>query len=258
LICGYLCKNNQVLLKRFIQQLQEIYKLIGVAVVYTSIINRLPNRVESCQQLLQVRIVIAELLISIAYVAAQMMADIASLQIVQFAGLSMDAGTFVYPITFTLRDLAHKVIGIRGARILIIAAAVVNLVMALFFWFVGSLTPDAGAGSSELWGQVLSPIWRITMASIVAEVVAELVDTEAYRFWVERITRRFQWLRVLTSNAISIPVDSFLFAFLAFYGTMPTSAVIGIFWANVIVKGAVTIVSLPMIYLVREQRSSAV
>jgi uncharacterized integral membrane protein (TIGR00697 family) len=197
--------------------------------------------------------VIVAILISVCYVAAQMLADIASLQIVQFAGLSMDAGTFIYPITFTLRDLAHKVIGLRGVRVLIIAAAAINLFMAIFFWFVAGLTPDEQAGSSTLWGQVLAPIWRITFASILAEVVSEFIDTETYRLWVERVTRRYQWLRVLISNGISVPVDSLLFAFLAFYGTMPMAAVLAIFWANVIVKGVVTIASLPMIYLVREQ-----
>lgn len=167
----------------------------------------------------------------------------------------MDAGTFIYPITFTLRDLAHKVVGYRGVRSLIVAAAVVNLFMALFFWFVGTLTPDEAAGSSNLWGQVLSPIWRITMASILAEVVSELIDTEAYRLWVDRVTRRYQWLRVLVSNGVSIPIDSFIFTFLAFYGTMPTVSVLAIFWANVIVKGIVTVGSLPMIYLVRDNQN---
>ena len=51
---------------------------------------------------------ISIILISVAYIAAQMLADISSLKIVMFAGLSMDAGTFIYPITFTLRDMSIK------------------------------------------------------------------------------------------------------------------------------------------------------
>ncbi|MCE5208913.1 MAG: queuosine precursor transporter [Chloroflexi bacterium] len=193
------------------------------------------------------------LLVTASYIAAQMLSDIASLQIVQFAGLSFDAGTFIYPITFTLRDLAHKALGLKGVRVLIITAAVINLFMAGFFWFVSTLTPDTTAGSSDIWGRVLAPVWRITLASIAAEVIAELLDTEAYRIWVDRITHRYQWMRVLISNAVSVPVDSFIFSFLAFYGAMPASSVIGIFTANVIIKGVVTIVSLPMIYLVKEK-----
>ncbi len=194
---------------------------------------------------------ISVLLVTASYIAAQMLSDIASLQIVLFAGLSFDAGTFIYPITFTLRDLAHKVLGVKGVRILIFTATAINLLMALFFWFVSTLKPDTIAGSSNLWGAVLAPVWRITLASIGAEIISELLDTEVYRLWVNRVTTRYQWLRVLTSNSISIPVDSFIFSFLAFYGIMPTSSVVGIFWSNVIIKGIVTLVSLPMIYLVK-------
>ncbi len=198
---------------------------------------------------------IQSIIVSISYVAAQMLADIASLQIVSVFGLSLDAGTFIYPITFTLRDVAHKVVGLKGVRTLIFSAAVVNLFMALFFWFVSLLPPDAAAGSSEIWGRVLAPVWRITLASIVAEVVAELIDTEAYRFWINKITKRHQWARVLVSNAFSVPIDSLLFSFLAFYASMPVQSVWQIFWGNVVLKGVVTVFSMPLIYTVKEKEN---
>ena len=65
-------------------------------------------------------------LLASAYVAAQMLADVSSLKITEVAGFSMDAGTLVYPFTFTLRDLVHKVAGKQVARALIVAAAAVN------------------------------------------------------------------------------------------------------------------------------------
>jgi uncharacterized integral membrane protein (TIGR00697 family) len=191
-------------------------------------------------------------IVSAAYVAAQMMADIASLRIVTVFSLSFDAGTLVYPFTFTLRDLVHKVAGIKAARVLIITAAVINLLMALLFWVTSILPPDPSAGPQDEFGMVLSPIWRIVFASIVAEVIAEFIDTEGYRLWVEKVTNRFQWMRVLVSNAISIPIDSLIFAWIAFGGELPNTVVWGIVLANVLIKGAVTLISLPGIYLVRE------
>ena len=65
-----------------------------------------------------------------AYVAAQMMADIASLKIITIMGRAVDAGTLVYPFTFTLRDLVHKLAGKQVARALIFTAAAINLLMA--------------------------------------------------------------------------------------------------------------------------------
>jgi uncharacterized integral membrane protein (TIGR00697 family) len=194
----------------------------------------------------------ASVIVVAAYVAAQMLADIMSLKIALVAGFSIDAGTFIYPITFTLRDLVHKLLGRRAARTLIVAAAAINLAMAGLFAFAAWLPPDPEVGEQLEFAIVLTPVWRIVLASIAAEVIAELTDTEIYHLWVTRITRRFQWARVLVSNAISVPLDSLVFCWGAFGGALPGAVVWSIFFANVIVKGAVTLVSLPGIYLVKE------
>lgn len=195
------------------------------------------------------------ILVTAAYIAAQMLSDITSLKIVSFFGLSMDAGTLIYPFTFTLRDLVHKVVGRRGARVLIVSAAVINLLMAGLFWLVGRIPYDPTVGAQPEWDAVLSPVWRIVIASIVAEVFSEWIDTEVYHLWVTRITRRFQWMRVLTSNAVSIPLDSLIFVWTAFGGVYENSTVWQIVLANILLKGAVTLISLPSIYLVGDRHT---
>ena len=187
------------------------------------------------------------------YIAAQLLSDIASLKITLIAGFSMDAGTFIYPLTFTIRDLVHKRLGKTAARTVIILAAGINLFMALFFHFTAWLPQDPAWGLGKEFAAVLGPVWRIVIASIVAEVFSELIDTEIYHLWQIRITKKYQWMRVLFSNAISIPVDSLIFCWGAFAFLLPNDVVWSIFFANVIVKGAVTLISLPSIYLVKEK-----
>lgn len=188
-----------------------------------------------------------------AYIAAQMLSDVLSLKIAWVAGFSVDAGTFIYPLTFTLRDLVHKVLGRGAARTVIVAAGVINFVMAGLFAFAAWLPPDPTWPLQREFAAVLIPVWRIVVASIIAEVFSELTDTEIYHLWVTRLTRRFQWMRVLTSNAVSIPLDSLIFCWGAFGGRLPGATVWSIFWANVLLKGVVTLVGLPTIYLVRER-----
>lgn len=187
-----------------------------------------------------------------AYIAAQMLSDLLSLKIAWVAGFSVDVGTFVYPFTFTLRDLVHKLLGRPAARAVIIGAGIINLIMAALLAFAAWLPPDPTWPLQGEFSAVLTPVWRIVLASIIAEVVAELADTESYHLWVTRITRRFQWARVLVSNSISVPLDSLIFCWGAFGGRLPAPTVWSVFWANVLLKGAVTLVSLPGIYLVRE------
>ena len=189
-----------------------------------------------------------------AYVAAQMLADISSLRIVTVAGLAVDAGTLVYPFTFTLRDLVHKIAGKEIARVLIFTAAAINIVMAGVFWLVARVPADPTTGPQLEFGQVLSPVWRIVFASILAEVVSELVDTEVYQRWVQRMSGRYQWGAVLVSNGLAIPVDTAIFVAIAFVGVLPGEVVGEVFWANVIAKGLITILSIPWIYLVKPAR----
>ncbi|MEN8098204.1 MAG: queuosine precursor transporter [Chloroflexota bacterium] len=192
-----------------------------------------------------------------SYIGAQMMADVTSLKIVTVAGLSIDGGTFIYPLTFTLRDMVHKALGAKGARVLIVAAAGINLVMAALFWIVARLPGDPAVGDQLEFGHVLAPAWRIVFASIVAELVSELIDTEVYRLWVHKITHRYQWARVLVSNGVSVPIDSLIFGWLAFGGQMPASVVWGIIVANILIKGLTTLVSLPGIYLIKSPEAKA-
>ena len=189
------------------------------------------------------------------YIAAQLLSDIGSLKIAWIAGFSVDAGTFIYPLTFTIRDLIHKRLGKAAARTVIILAAVINLFMVVFFQFAAWLPQDPSWGLGKEFATILGPVWRIVIASIMAEIISELIDTEVYHFWVNRITRNHQWARVLTSNAVSIPIDSLIFCWGAFGLALPHSTVWSIFFANVIIKGAVTIVSLPAIYLVKENEN---
>jgi uncharacterized integral membrane protein (TIGR00697 family) len=104
---------------------------------------------------------------------------------------------------------------------------------------------------------LLAPVWRIVAASIIAEVASELLDTSVYQRWVDRMGPRRQWARVLASNGVSVPVDSLLFAFLAFGGVYAPDVVWAIVGTNIAVKLLVTIIGVPLIYLVPESPRAA-
>lgn len=188
-----------------------------------------------------------------AYIAAQMIADIASLKIGVVGGLAVDMGTFIYPITFTLRDVVHKVAGKRNTQVLILTAGFVNFFMAAYLMISAVAPSDPSWGLGKEFSSVLAPVWRIVIASIIAEVISELVDTEVYHLFIKKVTERYQWGRVLASNSLSIPVDNALFSVGAFAFTLPWAVVSQIFFMNLLVKYAITLLSLPMIYIVPER-----
>ncbi|GAB4578561.1 MAG: queuosine precursor transporter [Anaerolineales bacterium] len=201
------------------------------------------------------------ILVVAGYIAAQMVADIASLKIGMMGGLAVDMGTFIYPITFTLRDVVHKVLGKRNAQTLILAAGVINLLMVLYLMWAAGVPSDPNSLGGAEFSVVFAPLWRIVAASILAEVVSELADTEVYHWFVTKITQQRQWLRVLVSNAVSVPLDNLIFVTIAFAPLPFLGAQLADSWAvawdifaiNLLVKFGVTLLSLPLIYLVPDR-----
>jgi queuosine precursor transporter len=198
-----------------------------------------------------------------AYAGAQVVSDVASLKIGVVVGRSVDMGTFLYPITFTLRDVVHKLLGRRAARTLIVTAAAINLAMAGYLAWAANVQSDPVWGLENEFSAILGPLWRIVIASIVAEVVSQLVDTEVYHWFVRRVTTRYQWARVLVSNSVSVPIDTLIFTLGAFAAlpllgdhplTLPWAEVWDILVVNLTVKYAVTLVSLPLIYVAPDPR----
>lgn len=193
------------------------------------------------------------ILIISSYIACQMISNIASVKIANVLRLAVDGGTFLYPLAFTIRDMAHKTIGKKNTQKLIIVSAIINIFTPIYFYIISQIPADSSWEFNEAFQTTLSPVIRIAAASIVASTLSELVDTEIYHFFVTKITNKYQWLRVLISNAFSIPVDNFLFVSIAFFGVLPMNTLVGIFIFNFFVKYAVTIISVPMIYLVKEK-----
>ena len=201
---------------------------------------------------MSIRNLLILILVSVGYVAAQMVADISNLRDLTLFGYSVSAFSIAYPLTFTLRDMAHKLAGAAVARTLIITAAAVYVIVQAFFWIISGLPPELTPDESIALGQLLSPEWRFLMAAVVASVVSQLVDTEIYTRWVNRFGGEHQWGRVLASNIIGIPLDRILFLVLALAGGMSGEELWAAFVGTTIVRLIFGIISIPGIYLVEE------
>ncbi len=192
------------------------------------------------------------ILVSVAYVAAQTVADISNLRDLVLFGYAVSAFSIAYPLTFTLRDMAHKLAGPHVARTLIIAAAVIYLIVQAFFAIISGLPPEMSESERVALGELLTPEFRFLMAAVLATVISQLVDTEVYTRWVNRFGQERQWGRVLVSNLISIPLDRVIFLLLAFAGMETTDWMIEMFIGTTIVRLVFGIISIPGIYLVEE------
>ncbi len=190
------------------------------------------------------------------YIMLQLVADVTVFKMVTLFGISLPAGSLLYAVTFTWRDLIHKRLGRGWAMAAILTAAVANVAMAIFF-IISIKLPNAGffgAEASDAFDMVLGIVPRVVVASLISEVISELTDTEIYHRVEHKFTGRWQFMRVVLSNMVSAPMDAVVFGMLAFYGTMPMSALISILWGGTLFKWFIGYAVIPLIYLSKDQR----
>ena len=184
------------------------------------------------------------------YIACEVIANVTASKPVYLLGVVVPAAIFIYTFTFTLIDLIHESFGKHGARKVIGAAFLANALLAAYTQLAVALPPASFYAGQKAFAEVLGSTPRIVFASLTAYLMSSWIDTEIFAFW-KRVVRGPRWLRVLMSNTFSTFVDSVVFISLAFYGVMPLWTLIQ---GQYVVKMAITLCSLPLIYLVRNRK----
>jgi uncharacterized integral membrane protein (TIGR00697 family) len=191
------------------------------------------------------------ILIIALYVACELIANVTASKPVSLGRIVVPSAVFVYTLTFTLIDLINEKLGKKRARQVIYSTLAANVVLALYCQLAISLPSASFYSNQRAFASVLGATPRIVVASLVAYLVSSIIDTQVFAWWKERVGRA-KWLRVLISNSVSTGVDSVLFITLAFYGLMP---LIGLIEGQYFVKMTITVVSLPLIYLVKSRKA---
>jgi hypothetical protein len=181
------------------------------------------------------------------YIAAELIANVTAVKPIVLGRLVVPAGVFVYALTFTLLDLINERLGKRGARQVIGTAFCANLLLAVYAQLTVWWPAPAFFDGQAAVVRVLGATPRIVAASLIAYLVASLADAELFAWWRARIGG-YRWMRVLVSNTLSTGVDSVIFVTLAFAGVLP---VLPLIVGQYVVKMGVTVVSLPLIYVIR-------
>jgi len=185
------------------------------------------------------------------YIACEIISNVTAAKPVQIGPIVVPAAIFLYAVTFTLLDVLHREVGYKGLRHVIWAGFAANALLALYAWFAVSLPAASFYPNAEAFAGVLGSTPRIVLASLVAYLASSFADREIYHWVVFRWGAK-PWLRVVTSNAVSTLVDSILFISIAFLGVFP---IIGLIVGQYVVKMAVAVVSLPLVYLARTPTS---
>ena len=160
--------------------------------------------------------------------------------------LTFGAGIMFFPISFIFGDILTEVYGYAASRRVIWAGFVGLAFASLMAWVIVALPPAPEWHDQAAYQSVFGSTGRIALASLVAFVFGEFVNSFVLAKMKILTQGRWLWSRTIGSTIFGEAVDSILFFPLAFYGSgefpdaMLPKIIVAQFTAKVLVEVAFT------------------
>jgi queuosine precursor transporter len=161
------------------------------------------------------------------------------------------AGVLFFPISYIFGDILTEVYGYgRDRRVAwagFAALAFASIMAAVVVHLPPSATSFANQAAVEA---IFGNTPRIVVASISAFLCGTFVNSYVLakmKIWTQG---RWLWTRIVGSTVCGELVDSVIFYFIAFYGRMPQSQLIGLLFTQYVLKSGWEIIAAPVTYRV--------
>ena len=189
-------------------------------------------------------------LISVTFATILLLSNIVSTKIATLEWLSFDGGAILFPLAYLFGDILTEVYGYARARRVIWIGFAMNLLMVATFWTVGHLPADPMWGLQESYDNILGIVWRIVLASLIAYLIGEFVNSYVLAKLKIKTNGKKFWLRAIGSTIVGQFLDTTIFLLIAFAGILPWSLIWTIWVVNYIFKILVEVLLLPITYRV--------
>jgi uncharacterized integral membrane protein (TIGR00697 family) len=189
---------------------------------------------------------------------AVIVANIQVVKYVELLGFTATLGNIVYASSFLVTDILSENHGRKSANRAVLIGFVALIATVGLMNLALVFPPGAADSSQEHLFAIFSLLPRITGASLAAYFVSQFHDVWAYHFWMRRVPgRRSIWLRNNASTIVSQFLDTAVFTFLAFVGTVSWGVLFEIFVTTFVVKAAVAVLDTPLVYLAARWKNRA-
>ena len=186
----------------------------------------------------------------------------------QKGALQFSAGVLLWPVIFVLTDIINEYYGKKGIRLLsFMAVGLISYAFIMIYaaiqlapadWWVTQNTargvPDMQSAFSVVFGQGM----LIIVGSLVAFLVAQMVDVISFHRIKKMTGEKKVWLRATGSTVISQLFDSFVVLYIAFklgpqltgiIDPWPWSILLAVCTVQYTYKFLVAVLLTPVIYL---------
>lgn len=188
--------------------------------------------------------------ITLSYCMVIILANWFDPRLVRIMGLTTDAGTLVFPLTFLLSDLITEVYGYKYARRAIWCGFLFNGFYLAYSQLVIHLPSPSFATNNAMFDEVLAINSRIILASAFSYLCAEPLNSLVLSKLKISMHGRNMPIRFVASTVLAACVDSLIFTVIAFYGTMPDADLVLLMVTMWFIKVVIELLGLPIsIYL---------
>lgn len=163
----------------------------------------------------------------------------------------ISVGILPYPITFLITDLISEIYGKKRANQIVIGGIFASIFSLLIVYTANAVSATSWSPVNDsLFSTVFGNTMIAVFASMMAYLLAQLVDIQIYHFW-KRITKgKHLWLRNNFSTFLSQFVDTFSVLFLlCSFGEISWDRFAGLLISGFIFKVLIAILDTPFLYL---------
>ena len=188
------------------------------------------------------------MLLNVIFITAMLSANIMATKLFSLKGIAMPAGVLAYPITFLMTDVINEVFGKRQANRTVKYGFWANILMTTLLSISIKLPPFMHWGNQDAYKLVLGSVPRVMGAGLLTYLISQSLDVRLFNALKIRHNGKRLWIRNNISTIVSQLVDSFLFIFLAFYGTMPLNNLVSTALLQFGVKVILALIDTPFCY----------
>ena len=188
------------------------------------------------------------LMLVVVFVGFHMISNILANRLVQFGPWSIDAGTLTFPITYILSDVFSEVYGYKWSRRVAWLSAAMNAALSLLVMLACAL-PAPEWYSPEAFTIAIGSSYRIVIASLVSYICGDYVNDKIFRQFKQKHSSIEGFsLRAIVSSLFGETIDTTIFVFIAFTGTMTLLDMLSMIGLSIVLKTGYEIVILPITY----------
>ncbi|WP_153730603.1 queuosine precursor transporter [Sporosarcina obsidiansis] len=184
------------------------------------------------------------------FVGLLILSNILAIKLVSFGSwIVLPAAAIVYVCTYPILDVLTETYGKEAARQTVLTGLIAQLISIFFIWLAIHLPAAPFYEDQEAFQTIFSAGFRVTLASLIAYIVSQNLDVTIFHKLKEKHGEKKLWIRNNASTMASQLVDTVIFIAIAFYGTMPLSALLGLILTQYVFKFVVAILDTPLVYL---------